>query len=182
MKFRSIGDVLVVHEGVVLVPSLTEFNVADRGDAVALVRPCLDIERWVAAVVDGRPYSDPKALHAVAATAADPFTEDELTAALQHHPRIGEQASGASAEATLSRSEQSAVSANADVQQKLAAANRAYEERFGHVFLIRAAGRSSSEILAALEDRLTNDAETEKSIMSDQLRQIALLRLEGIFG
>ena len=93
-------------------PSLTEFNVADRGDAVALVRPCLDIERWVAAVVDGRPYPDLKALHAVAAR---PPTRSprRVTAALQHHPRIGERASGASAEATLSRSEQSGVSADA---------------------------------------------------------------------
>ena len=172
----------IVHEGVVLVPSLTEFNAADRDEAVALVRPCLDIERWVAAVVDGRPYPDLSALIGIAETAADPFTQEEVTAALEHHPRIGERASGASAEASLSRSEQSGVSADADVQQKLAAGNRAYEERFGHVFLIRAAGRGTSEILAALEDRLSNDAETERSIMADQLRQIALLRLEGIFG
>jgi 2-oxo-4-hydroxy-4-carboxy-5-ureidoimidazoline decarboxylase len=46
--------------------------------------------------------------------------------------------------------------------------------------LIRAAGRSSEEILAELEDRLDNTPETEKLIMADQLRQIALLRLEGI--
>lgn len=163
-------------------PSLTEFNVAERDAAVALVRPCLDIERWVQAVVDGRPYPDSEALVRVAETAADPFTDEELTAALLHHPRIGERASGASAEASLSRSEQSGVSADDEVQRMLAAGNRAYEQRFGHVFLIRAAGRSSSEILAALEDRLGNDAATEKSIMADQLRQIALLRLEGIFG
>jgi 2-oxo-4-hydroxy-4-carboxy-5-ureidoimidazoline decarboxylase len=164
------------------VPSLTEFNVAERDAAVALVRPCLDIERWVAAVVDGRPYPDRNALLAVAESAADPFTDEELAAALKHHPRIGERASGASAEASLSRSEQSGVSADDEVQRKLAEGNQAYEQRFGHVFLIRAAGRSSAEILTALEARLDNDAATEKSIMTDQLRQIALLRLEGIFG
>ena len=58
-----------------------------------------------------------------------------------------------------------------------AAGNQAYEERFGQVFLIRAAGRSAEEILAALESRLTNDEKTEQSIVADQLRQIALLRL-----
>ncbi len=162
--------------------SLSEFNATEPAAAAAVVRPCLDVERWVDTVVDGRPYVDLTTLLEVAGGAAEVFTDEELDSALKHHPRIGERAGGASAEATLSRSEQSGVSADEDVQRKLADGNRAYEERFGHVFLIRAAGRSSSEILAALEDRLTNDADTEKSIMADQLRQIALLRLEGIFG
>jgi 2-oxo-4-hydroxy-4-carboxy-5-ureidoimidazoline decarboxylase len=164
------------------VPSLTEFNVADRESAAAAVRPCLDVDRWVEAIVDRRPYADVPALLEVATDAANPFTDEELAAALRHHPRIGERAAGATAEASLSRSEQSGVSADADVQRRLAEGNRAYEQRFGHVFLIRAAGRSSTEILDALDERLTNDPDTEKSIMSEQLRQIALLRLEGVFA
>jgi 2-oxo-4-hydroxy-4-carboxy-5-ureidoimidazoline decarboxylase len=164
------------------VSSLAEFNAAERPAAVALVRPCLDVDRWVDAVVDGRPYADPQALFQLAETAADPFTADELESALMHHPRIGERATGASAEAGHSRSEQSGVSTDDDVQQRLADGNRAYEDKFGHVFLIRAAGRSGEEILAALEERLANDAETESAIMAEQLRQIAVLRLEGIVG
>ena len=163
-------------------PSLSEFNAAERAGAAEAVRPCLDVDRWVDALVDERPYADLTELLVVARSAADPLTDDELASALNHHPRIGERAAGASAEASLSRSEQSAVSPDADVQRRLAEGNRRYEERFGHVFLIRAAGRTSEEILASLEDRLGNDPETEKSIMADQLRQIALLRLEGIFG
>lgn len=163
-------------------PSLTEFNAADRESAAAAVRPCLDVDRWVETIVDRRPYADLPALLEVAADAAHPFTDEELTAALAHHPRIGERAAGASAEASLSRSEQAGVSADADVQRRLAEGNRAYERRFGHVFLIRAAGRSSTEILAALQERLGNAPETEKSIMTEQLRQIALLRLEGVFA
>lgn len=162
--------------------SLTGFNEAEPADAAAAVRPCLDVDRWVNAVVDGRPYSDVETAVAVARSAADPFTEDELTTALSHHPRIGERASGSTAEASMSRAEQSAVSADADVQDRLVEGNRAYEKRFGHVFLIRAAGRSSEEILAALEERLTNDPETEKAIMADQLREIAVLRLQGVFA
>jgi 2-oxo-4-hydroxy-4-carboxy-5-ureidoimidazoline decarboxylase len=159
---------------------LTGFNTADRAGAEAIVRPCLDVDRWVDAVLDGRPYPDVAAVVQVAETAAEPFTDDELTSALRHHPRIGERATGQTAEASFSRAEQSGVSPDAGVQRRLAEGNRAYEERFGHVFLIRAAGRSSEEILASLEERLDHDAETEKSIMADQLRQIAVRRLEGI--
>jgi 2-oxo-4-hydroxy-4-carboxy-5-ureidoimidazoline decarboxylase len=162
--------------------SVTQFNEADGADAAAAVRPCLDIDRWVDAIVEKRPYADIQAVMEVAQQAADPFTDDELAAALRHHPRIGERAAGATTEAGLSRAEQAGVSDDADVARRLADGNRAYEERFGHVFLIRAAGRSSEEILAALEQRLTNSADTEKLIMADQLRQIALLRLQGVIG
>ena len=79
--------------------SLTDFNAASSADAAAAVRPCLDVDRWVNAIVDKRPYPDLDSVVAVARSAADPFTEDELITALSHHPRIGERASGATAEA-----------------------------------------------------------------------------------
>ncbi|HET9649728.1 MAG TPA: 2-oxo-4-hydroxy-4-carboxy-5-ureidoimidazoline decarboxylase [Microlunatus sp.] len=161
-------------------PSLTDFNAADRAGAVAAVRPCLDIDRWVDAVVDGRPYGSVDDALSVASTAADAFTDDELAQALRHHPRIGEPADGADAEASLSRSEQAGVSTDAELRRRLAEGNRAYEQRFGQVFLIRAAGRSAAQILDALEERLAHDPATEKSIMVEQLREIALLRLEGM--
>ena len=47
-------------------------------------------------------------------------------------------------QAELSRREQASIdSTDADVATRLAAGNRAYEQRFDRVFLIRAAGRSA---------------------------------------
>ena len=80
----------------------------------------------------------------------------------------------------MSRSEQSGVDpSDVDVQQALREGNLAYEERFGRVFLIRAAGRSAEEILSTLQERLRNDADAEDRIVAEQLREIALLRLRG---
>ena len=39
------------------------------------------------------------------------------------------------------------------LSQELAACNRRYEERFGHIFIICASGRSASEMLQALKER-----------------------------
>jgi 2-oxo-4-hydroxy-4-carboxy-5-ureidoimidazoline decarboxylase len=78
----------------------------------------------------------------------------------------------------MSRSEQSGVEA-ADAA-RLRSGNAAYEARFGHVFLVRAAGRSSGEILAELERRLVNDEAAERAETVTALRDIALLRLEGL--
>ncbi len=156
---------------------LREFNELPPDLAAETVRPCLDVPRWVEGILDQRPYADTEALLSTAQSVADPFTPAEVAGALAHHPRIGERAQGRSAEAEASRGEQLGLNLDDDVQRRLVEGNEAYERRFGRVFLIRAAGRSSEEILEALETRLANDPDTEEAIVADQLRQIAVLRL-----
>jgi len=159
--------------------TLNQFNDVDADTAATLVRPCLDVERWVRSVVTARPFASHADLLEHAAHAAEPLTPEEIGTALSHHPRIGERAGGTSAEAGLSRGEQSGLDLEGDVQSRLAAGNREYERTFGRVFLIRAAGRSSDEILAELHRRLDNDNSTEEREVSTQLLQIAVLRLSG---
>ena len=60
--------------------------------------------------------------------------------------------------------------------------NAAYEEKFGRIYLVRAKGRTGPELLALLQERLTNDPETEEAVTTQQLREIALLRMEGLFA
>lgn len=160
---------------------LAEFNQADRATAIAALRPCVDVTRWCEAVVDLRPFGTVDGLVSEASAAASPFRSEEIEAALAHHPRIGERAEGASKEASLARSEQAGVDpADAEVQDALREGNRAYEERFGRVFLIRAAGRRADEILASLQTRLTHTDDEEERVVAQQLREIALLRLKGV--
>ena len=156
---------------------LTEFNSCTHDVAVRVVKPALDIPRWYDALIAGRPYASIAELTEAAAQVAAPFTTAEIDGALAHHPRIGERAQGESAEAALARKEQSGVDAAA--AEALAAGNRAYEETFDRVFLVRAAGRSADDILALLQQRLGNSPEQELAVIDQQLREIAALRLAG---
>lgn len=140
---------------------------------------CCAAPSWGAAITAGRPYRDRAAVLAAADAAARDLSWADVLKGLSAHPRIGERAQGDSPEAAWSRREQSAAAGSADdtTRAELIEANRAYEERFGHVFLIFASGRSQAEILAAARERLGNDDESEHAIVADQLRQIAGLRL-----
>ena len=71
---------------------------------------------------------------------------------------------------------------DADVAERLAEGNRAYEERFDRVFIIRAAGRGAEEILRELRRRLDNTDEAERAETIEQLTQIALLRAQDVVG
>ena len=134
---------------------------------------CLAVPRWADDVLAGQPYDDRQALLDAADRAAQELTDDELAQALSGHPRIGEPGG------QQSQREQSGVDTGDETQRRLREGNAAYEERFDRVFLIRAAGRDAEEILAELDRRLGNDDATERAETVDNLRQIALLRLEA---
>jgi 2-oxo-4-hydroxy-4-carboxy-5-ureidoimidazoline decarboxylase len=150
-------------------------------EARAVLAECLDVERFVEQVLAGRPYGDADRVRAAASAAASSLDDAELERALDRHPRIGERAQAARHDAAHSAREQSGVDRDdADLAARLLAGNRAYEERFDRVFLIRAAGRDAEEILAELTRRLDHDDATEREETVTQLREIALLRLEGM--
>ncbi len=160
---------------------LAAFNAlpADRAEE-ALLAVCA-APSWVAQVTASRPYQSKDRLVEEAGAAYDRLSWPELATALAAHPRIGQRPAGESREAAWSRREQSAVQgAPEGVQAALEQANRAYEERFGHLFLIFASGRTAPEILAAARERLGHDDETERRVVRDELRKIVALRLERL--
>ncbi|WP_244295798.1 2-oxo-4-hydroxy-4-carboxy-5-ureidoimidazoline decarboxylase [Microbacterium laevaniformans] len=160
--------------------SIDAFDALPADAAASTVGVWAAVPAWVDAVVAGRPYGTRDALIARADALARTWTRTELDAALAHHPRIGEKPRGAGADAEASRREQASMSsAAAATATAIADGNAAYEQRFGRVFLIRAAGRTPEQMRDELERRLGNDDETEAAEALDQLREIALLRLEA---
>jgi 2-oxo-4-hydroxy-4-carboxy-5-ureidoimidazoline decarboxylase len=160
------------------------FDDLSDDDARAVLLGCLSAPDWAERVLAGRPFGTEAALLGAADEAARDLSPGDVEAALAGHPRIGERAASGH-NATASAKEQArVVSAGStdeerrEVAERLLEGSRSYEERFGHVFLIRAAGRTGPEILAELERRLDNPPDAERAEMLDNLRQIALLRLE----
>jgi 2-oxo-4-hydroxy-4-carboxy-5-ureidoimidazoline decarboxylase len=64
----------------------------------------------------------------------------------------------------------------------LAAGNQAYEARFGHIYLVCAAGKSAPDLLAILRARLANDPDTERQVVRSELIKINDLRLTRLIG
>jgi len=68
------------------------------------------------------------------------------------------------------------------VRQALAAGNHAYEQRFGHVFLICATGLSGQEMLDALHQRLRNSTDAERAVVRQELLSITRHRMRKLLG
>lgn len=158
-------------------PDIEVFNAQEEGEARVRLLTCLDLPRWADEVLMGRPYDDLDQLEKTMTEAAAGMSDEELERVLERHPRIGERADAAKHEASHSTREQAGVDHDdADVARQLVDGNRAYEERFGRVFIIRAAGRDAPEILDQLRRRLDNSDRDERAETINQLTEIALLR------
>jgi 2-oxo-4-hydroxy-4-carboxy-5-ureidoimidazoline decarboxylase len=142
------------------------------------LRACCAADAWLARIEAARPIGSAKALLDLSDATVLALDDAALDPARAAHARIGERRLGSTTEDRWSRSEQAgALGADASVAERIAAGNRAYEQRFGHVFLIRAAGRSADEMLAALTERLANEPQTERDVVRRELAEIVRLRL-----
>ncbi|MFC7240880.1 2-oxo-4-hydroxy-4-carboxy-5-ureidoimidazoline decarboxylase [Catellatospora aurea] len=163
--------------------SPAEFNALPAPDAERELLTCNASSAWARAVAAGRPYADLGKLREVATGAVAALTWPDVRQALDAHPRIGERAAGEGREAAWSRREQSgAASADERTAAALVEANRAYEDRFGHVFLVFASGKTAEQMLAAARQRLANDEPAERDVVRRELTAITLLRLDRLFG
>jgi len=149
--------------------TLASFNAAPEQEAVAAMLACCASRRFAAAMAAGRPYPSLAAAELAIDTVFESLTWLDVLEAMDAHPRIGARVSGQSA------AEQSGVAD--DSRAALAAGNAAYEERFGHVFLICATGLSGAQLLGALEQRLKNDEISERGAAATELRKITVLRV-----
>ncbi|MFN7146123.1 MAG: allantoicase, partial [Myxococcota bacterium] len=154
--------------------------------ATTLSRVC-GAPRWVRDMVRAAPFRSRAHLFGEAERLWWRLGDGEWRQAFTHHPRIGADLATLRAKyaatADWSACEQSCVaSASEETIQALAEGNRVYEDKFGHVFLVCATGRTAAEMLALLRERLDNTPENELRIAAGEQAKIARLRLEKLLG
>lgn len=149
-------------------------------DARMALSRCCDARRWVDAMLRERPFREGARLERMIDRAFAALEKDDWLEAFAAHPRIGEKKERlqAFAHADDSEREQSGVrGAHAATLAALADGNRRYEEKFDHVFLVCATGKTADQMLAILRSRLANTPEAELRVAAAELAKIARLRL-----
>ena len=139
---------------------------------------CFANHEWAARLAKSRPYRDVDALLAAAEDAWAELKPGQWLDAFKAHPRIGER--GGHVPERSEREQAGVAKASSSTLAALATENREYEKRFGHVFLIAAAGRGADEILHSLRMRMKNDSYTELEVAAAEQRKITRQRLMAL--
>jgi 2-oxo-4-hydroxy-4-carboxy-5-ureidoimidazoline decarboxylase len=150
--------------------------------AAAEILPCCGSLAWAREMARRRPFQDSAALADASDEIWRNLTKSDWMEAFRSHPRIGESRSRSSSSSNSSdwaMQEQKKVAEAADaVKSALADGNREYEDKFGHIFIVCATGKTAAEMLEILKGRLNNDEETELHQAAEQQRQITQIRLK----
>jgi 2-oxo-4-hydroxy-4-carboxy-5-ureidoimidazoline decarboxylase len=165
---------------------LRQFNELPAAAAREALLACCAAPSWADRMLTGRPYCSAQDAIRQSDTIVTSLTIADLAQALDAHPRIGEKRAAehaAGQSARWSRQEQAAAStASARTAAELAAGNLEYEQRFGHIYLVCASGRSGEELLAILRSRLGNDDQAEWRVVRSELGKINEIRLRRLLA
>ena len=161
--------------------TLMRWHEMEKTLAAREVLPCCGSNAWAEEMASLRPFADEDALCAASDVVWAGLSESAWKEAFDSHPRIGERHAVGEATAESLRwsgkEQQAAMSPDAVARAELAAWNLRYETRFGRIFIVCAAGRTASEILALLQARMSRSDEAELQEAAEQQRQITQLRL-----
>jgi OHCU decarboxylase len=128
-------------------------------------------------MVARRPFDSREDVFAAADAAWSECGPADFQEAFSHHPRIGAQVKGREA-----AEQAGALYASSSTREELAHVNREYEERFGHIYIVCATGKSAEEMLSIARKRLDNDPDKELQTAAEEQRKIMQLRLRKLFS
>jgi 2-oxo-4-hydroxy-4-carboxy-5-ureidoimidazoline decarboxylase len=164
--------------------TLHEFNILPKQQLAEALTRCCGSAAWVQKMLPFVPADDMVELLEDAEEQWWKCSVDDWKEAFAQHPKIGDTASlrekFASTEQWASGEQAGAKNAAEQTITDLAEANKKYEQKFGYIFIICATGKSAEEMLANLQERLSNDPATEIEIAADEQNKITKLRLEKL--
>lgn len=162
--------------------SFQDFQQLPEKEATAGLLRCCGCQEWARKVLEKRPYSSREAFLNEIESIWFSLDESCWREAFDHHPRIGDIENLKKKfprSHDLSSQEQSGLDGAGDeALQKLAQGNKDYEEKFGHLFLVCASGKTAAEMLEILENRMQNSPEKEMKVAIGEQNKITRLRVE----
>lgn len=155
--------------------AVTRVNTA--ANAASLLRSCCGSSKWAEQLAEARPFRSWEEMVEAADAIWSRLSAADWNEAFLAHPRIG--ARKPPSRWTTEEQAGTRGASEATIRQ-LEEGNRAYEEKFGHIYLVCATGRSADEMLADLRERMKHDSATELRVAADEQRKITRLRLEKL--
>jgi allantoicase len=158
---------------------LAALNALGAGEATAALRKCCGSTKWAEAMASARPFEDVAALLRIGERTWWSLGEADHREAFAAHPKIGAKKADDEAASWSKDEQRGASSGNAE---ELAAANRAYEEKHGFIFIVCATGRSADSMLSDLKLRLGRAPADELRTAAEEQAKITRLRLHKLIG
>lgn len=166
--------------------TLEKLNSLDSELLFSELFKCCGSTTWVNKLIEQRPFLSVFDLYEKSDNIWTESSKKDGLEAFTHHPKIGDISELEKKFASTKEwagGEQAGVNvANRKVLEDLSKGNSAYEAKFGFIFIVCATGKTAEEMLALLNARIGNDAETEFKIAMGEQNKITKIRLEKLLS
>jgi len=162
-----------------------EFNQLKPGEAKVELLKCCGSEHWVDQMIEHLPFQNSNTLFQKAHDIwYDECSKKDWLEAFKYHPKIGDISSlkekYANSKNWASTEQSGTKSASEETIENLAKVNKAYEDKFGYIFIVCATRKSAHEMLTLAEARLKNDSDVEIHLAMGEQQKITLIRLQKL--
>ncbi|MGB7921816.1 MAG: 2-oxo-4-hydroxy-4-carboxy-5-ureidoimidazoline decarboxylase [Pyrinomonadaceae bacterium] len=163
---------------------LERLNALSATQTAGELLKCCGSMNWAREMAARRPFADVASLMEAAERIWRGLGEQDWLEAFSAHPKIGgrraQKPQDAQAQVWSNDEQAGARGMDDATQDELAAANSAYEAKFGYIFIVCATGKTAAEMLALLRARLPNEPDVELHNAADEQSKITRLRLEKL--
>jgi len=166
--------------------TLDHFNNFSASQQKEELFKCCGCTAWSEKLVQQSPFASIEKLKQSSDEIWWQCEQKEWLEAFTHHPKIGDVKSlekkFASTKEWASGEQSSVTTASQDVLHQLKDGNEEYEKKFGYIFIVCATGKSATEMLVLLNNRLLNSPDAEIKIAAQEQNKITHLRIDKLFS
>jgi 5-hydroxyisourate hydrolase / 2-oxo-4-hydroxy-4-carboxy-5-ureidoimidazoline decarboxylase len=161
--------------------TIKAFNKLNKTEKERQLKNCCGSSTWVSLMMKQFPFTGETDLVEVANDIwYNQCNSIDWLESFTHHPKIGDVKS--LTKKFAGKEQASVAAASKKTIASLADANSAYEAKFGFIFIVCATGRSATEMLCLLEDRLSNTIGEELHIAMGEQMKISILRFQKLIA
>ena len=159
--------------------NLVAFNTLPEETAKKELFACCGSNKWASAMMKHFPFISEKQLVDLSSKIwYDECGETDWRESFTHHPKIGDVKS--LTEKFAGKEQAGVAVATSETIEALAKANTDYESKNGFIFIVCATGKSATEMLALLNDRLQNSTDEELHIAMGEQQKISIIRFKKL--
>lgn len=161
--------------------TIKAFNKLIKAEKTKQLMSCCGSSAWVESMLRQFPFDSEAALIDAACNIwYNQCNSMDWLESFTHHPRIGDVKS--LTKKFAGKEQASVASATQKTIAALAAANKAYAAKFGFIFIVCATGKTATEMLRLLEERLANSIGEELHIAMGEQMKITILRFQKLLN
>ena len=161
--------------------TIKAFNKLSKAEKAKHLLSCCGSSTWVEMMMKQFPFASEMDFIDVATDVwYNQCNSIDWLESFTHHPKIGDVKS--LSKKFAGKEQASVAAATKKVIAALANANTEYEAKFGFIFIVCATGKTATEMLRLMEDRLSNSIGEELHIAMGEQMKITILRFQKLIA